>query len=329
MTTRKQDAESIVGSAIAEELEEKERSLVGKSEAEVIKSEEVTEERSEDEEYAYRPFGGATTLGEAKSFIESGKEQRRIGDIWYAFQACLENIAYGEGDAESKSASIASLADEFKGMVKDKDAQIFESLVTLSMDSDPKAQIEELETSDPVSIETVLDKLESLEQSIASAVRQISEISSQSTPTVVGDESHPLSTQLAQLRSDFDQVSSMDVPADERLRSIQPSFDALGEQIRLSLTTVETIHDTPQTTTAGVDDRLIEVLQKLSDKVDMLAAQNRSVATPTPQREAPRPRSIPASQVVQQATQRPAPLAAKSTTPVLSRMINRSVGLED
>lgn len=129
-TTRKQDAASIVGEALAEELEEKEHEMTGKSEALVIKSEDEIVEKCEDmpmmaSPMEYHPFGGATTLADAKAYVTAGKEQQRIGDIWNAFRMVIENITEDDNITD-KAAAVVKASNELKDMIASND-MIFES----------------------------------------------------------------------------------------------------------------------------------------------------------------------------------------------------------
>lgn len=130
MTTRKEDAASIVGEALADELDEKEHEMTGKSEALVIKSEDEIVEKCEDmpmmaSPMEYHPFGGATTLADAKAYIDAGKEQQRIGDIWNAFKMVVENITEDDSITD-KAAAVVKVSNELKDMIASNE-MIFES----------------------------------------------------------------------------------------------------------------------------------------------------------------------------------------------------------
>ena len=138
MTTRKEDAASIIGEELADELDTQAK-MVGKSEALVIKSEDEIEEISESldepveimEATTSRMFGGATSMLEAKKVVEAQKEQWRVADLWYALQSVMENI-FVSSEIEDKSVAVSQAVEEFKDMLADKSATIYNSLVSLS-----------------------------------------------------------------------------------------------------------------------------------------------------------------------------------------------------
>lgn len=131
-TTRRADAASIVGDENADELEKAAQEIVGKSEAEgdgpslVVKADpdgaDVVEKMHEDE---WRPFGGATSLDEAESFIETQELVEEMWTQWDMFNSVMMNILdmYPEdGELESdlnqrKLGALRAAADQFSQSV--------------------------------------------------------------------------------------------------------------------------------------------------------------------------------------------------------------------
>lgn len=166
MATRKEDAESIVGKEFAEELDD-EAKLVGKSQVLVIKSDEEVETESEideidsvpeieavedaevdksiadepvpvivvNEQPAYKPYGGATSMSEAKDYLEAQREQWRVSDLWYVFQSVVENII--ASDISDKPAAISNAATELKEMIGDESIKMFALLERFTQPSVP------------------------------------------------------------------------------------------------------------------------------------------------------------------------------------------------
>lgn len=91
----------------------------------------------------YRPFGGATSLSEAKAYIEAGKEKARIGDIWYAFLSVIENINQND-EITDKASAVVKVSKEFKDLVADKTAAIYNSLLLLSSSKEESHPLDEL-----------------------------------------------------------------------------------------------------------------------------------------------------------------------------------------
>ena len=224
--TRKDDALSIVGEddeakSIVDEIAEA-AEMVGKSELvikseteedgeevitevpdtdEVIPTEEDKSVVEKDGGYAeaapYRPFGGSTSLKDAKAYIEAGKESMRISDLWYAFQSVVENISNDE-NIQNKAEALTKATEEFKNMLSDKSATIYNSFITLSMANkvesvEPVAHpldgvFAELRTAynQAVAVDgSVDDKLMALQPSFAAVVANIQE---QVRSTVQTDE---------------------------------------------------------------------------------------------------------------------------------------------
>lgn len=319
MTTKKEDAASIVGKALAEELEEKE-AFVSRSEL-VEKSEEV--EKSDDEILeVYRPFGGAVTMAQVKEYAMANKEADRVRDVWYAFQNVMYNIMQSP-EIEDKGKALEAAAGELRSMIKNKNEVIFESLTG----DDPDEQ-ETQEESSAVTLTEVLEKMDKLESSLTQALTAL-ETSLQARSVVASVDtvaSHPLDMAIAQLRSDYDSVALMSGTPTEKLQAIQASFGGLGQEIKRLLS------ETGERSEAPVQEQglvsIVEMMQKLSDKVDLLTSQQSrpSPSLDTRSLSIPSPRSINPATVpqIQQPVQQP---KQAGPTPVLRSIIDRSVGL--
>lgn len=333
MTTKKEDAASIVGKELADELEEKSK-LVGKSEALVIKAEDEDEkdvtsttetaspiiEESEsgksseddedmdsdsDDEYDgkdkkskkkvdksyvgevavvstpeyYRPFGGATSMKDAKAVIEAQHEKMRISDLWYALQSVIENISLDE-TVEDKAGAMTLAVEEFKDMMADKSASIYNSMVSLSL----------------------------------------------SKPT----STHPLHDSLERFKADYDAALGMaDITPDDKLRLIQQSFDALGQTVIETIRTPE-----PVVEPSPANDMVkafSDALRPLMDQIGLIAAEVRTMKSVPAQTQqpvqpvVPQRRSIPATPQMQlEARSNITPGVKKSDTPHLRSVIERT-----
>uniref|UniRef100_A0A6H1ZBI7 Uncharacterized protein n=1 Tax=viral metagenome TaxID=1070528 RepID=A0A6H1ZBI7_9ZZZZ len=150
MTTRKEDAATIIGEEEAEELEKK-AALVGKSEALVIKADDETEVEPVEEPTEHEvpnvevpkvevqqvevpkseaveekmdapmdmPYGGAISMTDAMAAQEAQKEMWRISDLWATFRDVVWNIL-DRADVEDKKGSLSSAVDEFKNALTAK-----------------------------------------------------------------------------------------------------------------------------------------------------------------------------------------------------------------
>ena len=234
MTTRKEDAASIIGEELAEELDMQAK-MVGKSEALVVKSEDEipmtdekeTEEVSIDEKAELRMFSGATSMIEAKQVVEAQKEQWRIADLWYALQSVMENI-FMSSEIEDKSMAISSAVEEFKDMLADKSASIYNSLVTLSMSKEKEevhpldAAISKLKADFNDALETGLTEEEKLQlvqesfnelgeavkESISVHVSEPQQISeSDSISRAITDALEPIFHQMSLLSAKVEEMS--------------------------------------------------------------------------------------------------------------------------
>jgi len=145
--TKRDDAASIVGDDVAEELEQNE-TIIGKSEVLVVKSEEVSEDEAEAvveaevvvkeeeviedeeseeivEEEEVEEKSTATSIADMLGEREAAQEMNRITDLFYMFSDVVYNIFRSE-EVEDKQSKISSATEEFKNMLKAKSMLIEE-----------------------------------------------------------------------------------------------------------------------------------------------------------------------------------------------------------
>lgn len=123
----KSDAESIVGASLADELEKAER-LKEKSKGEmVLKGEKGIEVSLE-----FRPYGGATSIAEAVSYVEArqaaAETLREIDQDLSVFDAVCENILADDSITDKKSALKGVLA-ELRGLLEEEKSKVVKSNV--------------------------------------------------------------------------------------------------------------------------------------------------------------------------------------------------------
>jgi hypothetical protein len=325
MTTRKEDAASIVGEELAKDIDEK-ASLVGKSEALVVKSDEqestekvedtateLVEEsktekpKKEDEEdgegdcskkvkksdinksdvvpvevvnvvttdelqtVVYKPFGGATSLKEAKETIDAQKEQWRISDLWYALQSVIENI-FSNDELDDKSSAVAKAVDEFKDMIGDKSATLYNALLSLSKHDDKQF------------------------------------------------ETHPLDTVLGEFKAAYDEVNKSELAVEEKLLQMQSHYEKLAVFVRDSMLPKQPeVPQAPPTSTDKAITALSEAVGALIGKMDVVITK---MSTPYQPNVSP---TVPAPAPVRRSLD-PANINSwypkkQSTTPSIDRIV--------
>lgn len=122
--TKKDDAISVLGgdAELAEQVEKsglefRSDAIIEMSETpEAIDSTEPVEEKSYGEVeqvQIWKPYGGATSMKEAKKFVEAQQESWRVSDLYYTFTDVARNIMDSD-EIEDKAGALATLVDEFK-----------------------------------------------------------------------------------------------------------------------------------------------------------------------------------------------------------------------
>jgi hypothetical protein len=255
--TRKDDAATIVGDELAEEME-KEAELVGKSEALVIRSEEEVAQVEE-----------ATTKDDKKEEVEElskTEEEEEVEDVG-------KKKKKSEVDESVVSNQISM--EEIKALINDTISNTMKSFIKEPAPVDP-------------------------------------------TP------SHPLDTFFSEFKSKFDLIINSEVSEDEKLRSVQEPFSALGTGIVSVVKSSIKPREVNPEVQGQMDlvNALSQVMNPIAQKLDLVLTQ---LSTPQVERTMPtipQRRSIP-PEVAQKLTQQP--VVSKSETPHLRALIDKTV----
>lgn len=311
----KEDAASIVGEDEAEKLDSLAKSMVGKSEALVVKADEevmtdpkadneeqtatgivngeeevvvedsqaVITEKSEGELAYALPYGGATSFAEMEAWLETQDKIYKAYDTWYTFEALASNIMSNEG-IEDKPGALSKLMGECKNKLETKSFAIMEKI--------EKAMLEG---------ETLVQKAE--------------------VP------SHPLDESFSAMKSVFDNTVSLS--EQERLVALQEPLEQLANTLKEAVKAQSTVAPEEPVPSApkGLDVEelkavVAEAIQPLAEQVNILMqAQSAQSGKTTPRQEVvPQRRGLPA-----QATLLAKP--STSPTPKLHEIVMRSVGI--
>lgn len=322
--TRKEDAASIIGEELANELDKKSK-IVGKSEAEetqlVEKADEVVEpvveETPEVEECETcgegekveasvqesdtaevvvekqaepgynQPFGGAQTFEEVEQYEATMQDLQKIHDSWYIFENLMGNIMMNPTmqPKERKQAVSKCVA----GFQKRLDMK---AMVTLAK------------------LENVLEP------------------------------AHPLDAVLTTLKSKYDEVVKLDADPNEVLQILQEPYAVIGNTLRNLVVEAKSVPEVTKAEEKSVAtsefsvDKLAEAIGKalsenikpLTDSINTLVAQSSAGAgVRTVQNATPQKRNLTASKSVMDQVQ-----AKQDENPNSIRsVIRKSVGLDN
>jgi len=313
--TRKEDAESIVGKELAEELETKQKASVQRSDAliemaeteptvepevpveeETSASEEIPEEvvarveaaevaKSDDAMDAVMsepaamvdnlPYGGATSMKDAEKFVAMQNETIFVMDAW----SVLTNIAWNifeRKDIPDKKAALNGAVDEFRNMLAAKSMVAFAQLST----------------------------------------------------TVEND--HELKPTLDALLANIDNTLTMESDVNGKLATINPSLQELGSKILEYVTAKSQVEEKPVPAQDKNKETLLaelkSIVQPLSDAianlqgdVGILKSQTSAKNVETKSR-IPAPRTFTSSVFKSQEAEQPKPGSLRA-------IVNKSVGL--
>lgn len=347
-TTKKEDALSIVGDeSLVEEitksaLETRSDILVEMSDAEPEEapvtepetSEEVVEAKSYGEVeqvQIWKPYGGATSMKEAKAYSEAQQESWRVSDLYYTFTSVASNIMDSE-DVSDKAGALSTLVDEFKkGLVSKalyeemsqiREGKLEENYMTIKkseLEDVLQVAVEKAMAKDKKPVEDGTSSTDTSEDEKEKKVEKKSDTVSEPV------QKSALEVSVDNLYNSVNDVIGRAGTAEDKLKVVQPLLEEVGN--RIVAVVRSSVGEVPATPTP-VNDAVLEAIQSLSQSVQemgtelaTLKAQSANVNAPVAPR-VPVPRSI-------------SPLAVKSeipsTTPEnpnsVKSIVRRSVGL--
>lgn len=334
--TREDDAVSIVGD---EKLVEEIKSAVGLEERSILV--EMSEATAEDvpstdaisapepveiksameSAQAWKPFGGATSMKEAKQYTEAQQESWRISDLYYTFTDVARNIMDSE-EITDKAETLASLVDEFKqGLVAkslyEELQQIHEGKLEEVYMTVKKSEIEEVVSS---LVSKALPKVEAPVAVVEPVVDNTPVAVEVSAPQI---QKSTLEQSLDNLYNTVRSVILQPGTAEDKLRAIQPALEVVGSEITIE---VKSATNTEPVAIAQPDPNsaLLEAIQNLSLTVESMKTEFATIkaqSTPVNTTErVPVPRSI---SVQRSATETPAQPAVNPNS--VANIVRRTV----
>lgn len=330
--TRLEDAVSVLGDeTLAEGVAESNletKSLATDAMVEMADTEEVVtvEVKSYDEAspLMWKPYGGATSMKEAKKFVDAQKESWRVSDLYYTFTDVAKNIMDSE-EIEDKSGALASLVDEFKkGLVAkslyEELSQIREGKLEETYMAIKKSDLEDVVSS---VVQKSIDSKKNEEEKESNEEQKEEKVTDEKSEAVeVPVQKSALELSMEKLYNSVTSVVAKAAPAEEKLQEIQPILNEVGQTI-ISMVRGEPVE---QKSEVQVSDVVLEQVRELSAQLSMAReeiAQLKSSITDTQGKletaRVPVPRSI-------------SPTITKSEVPAgkpnsVMNIARRSVGL--
>jgi hypothetical protein len=314
MSRRKQDAASIVGDELAEDLEKKSETLTERSadidpnavvirqdgedvveeEEDEEKKKKKGEEEEEEEDMVYESLAGAKSLDEADAFLTSRSKDVPLLDSWAIFASVLANIA---GDEQREA--VFRTVSEFQERL---DIMALRALMKVS-DMIEKAEAEVVE-------EEVADAPESNDDGGTDTVEEKS------------TTSHPLDEALSGLKDTFDAVMAETLPETERLDALQVPITELADVIKRSVSGEVSVDSSDILNSEVVKTAMQAVVAPLQAEIASMQAQLEVRSDVKPTKPVRRAITVnPATTVVSQK-------APSKFTPIKD-IVRRSVGIEE
>lgn len=294
-TTRREDAASIVGDEHADKLEAAARGAVGKSGAGdipdlVIKAEPDVKKHDDDR---WLPLGGATSLDEAESYIETRELVDKMWNQWDMFNAVMMNILDmrpEDGELESdlnqrKLGALRNAADQFSQSVNAIKANVVGAYLLQPVQRG----------------ETMTDQTQGQQQALTN------DPAAQLGVTIKAALENPQLNREGKLAAIQEALNGYTETVKAQLDAVAPPV--LGEQIA-----------------AAIEKSLGAVLQPFAEQISLL---NAKLGRPqTQQQQVPQQKSFsPGAQPLQPGqAQLPTSPVTKQVSP-LTAMIRRSVGI--
>jgi cation transport regulator len=313
MATRQEDAASIVGDELAEELEEKAKELVGKSETVqeglVVKADEADSEQPEPTEqkmYAdegeWQPMGGAMSFAEAEAYVQAEEKMDRLWTNWDIFDSAFYNIMNAPVEVDKVEAT-KKLVGEFNERVQAIKANVTDAFLVA------QATVSTTAGAQPAKAQTVdggeIDMSEETTNETA-----------EETPTF--DATDPAATLGTAVKSALD---NGDLTREGKLTAVQEALNSYAESVKAELDVVAP---------PAPGEEVVEAIEKsfgaLADKLDLLIAKLGS--QPAQPSQVPQQKSYVPTGPVKPQSEPQLPVSPITGEPSsLRAMIERSVGM--
>lgn len=361
-TTKKEDALTILGGdeSLVELVENsvlESKSELGEALVEMSETEDISEVEATIDEVApvvedevlgsksemggveqvqiWKPYGGATSMKEAKKFVEAQQESWRVSDLYYTFTDVARNIMDSD-EIEDKAGALATLVDEFKKSLvakslyeefsKLKDGSLEENYMTIkksefeevlgavvakAMDGYKKSESEEEDDEkDKSKVEKKSDTVSEV-QGLDSAI------------TTAKAEKSALEVSVDNLYNAVNGAVGKSLTQEEKLREIQPALEGVGQAI-MDVVKKSAPSEIPQTMPAN--DAVLEAIQNLATKIESIGTEvatlKAQTIVPTQTNRVPVPRSIPS-----EVTRSLVPQQPEVKPGSVKDIVRRSVGL--
>ena len=282
---------------------------------------EVVEAKSGDyAEVAWRPYGGAVSMKEAKKFVEAQQESWRVSDLYYTFSEVARNIMDSD-EVTDKAGALASLVDEFKKSLVAKAlyeelSQIRSGVLEENYMTVKRSEINEVIAS---MVSKAMDEHKNPKKGEEAAPQKSDTVS---TEVAVAEKS-ALEESVEKLYNVVNAVIGRAGTKEDKLKEVQPVLELVGQEIVNVVG--KSVGETP-VETPPMADAVLEAIQSLNSKIDAIGTEvatlkAQSINVPTQENRVPAPRSI-------------TPTIVKSDTPSgnespnsVRNIVRRSVGL--
>lgn len=222
----------------------------------------------------WQPYGGATSMAEAKKFTEAQKESWRVSDLYYTFTDVARNIMDAP-DIADKAMALSSLVDEFKSSLVSK--SLYEEFTKIK-----NGEMEENYMA--VRKSELLEVIKSM---------QVPAPQAEETPVQEQKvEKSALEASVEKLYNSVRDVVGKSGSLDAKLQEVQPVLDELGTQI------MDEVRKSVGEAPVVVPDANTEVLEAIGSLKSQLAefatelATLKSANAQPSQTRVPAPRSI-------------------------------------
>ena len=343
MSKRQEDAASIIGDELAEDLEARSKEIIGRSTdgtgpvasgAIVIK--DVSQGQEEKAEDVVRDLGGAQNLDDAEAFLTKSEGDSVLLDSWEILSTILGNISGSEHRAE-----IREVVRDFQSTLDVQTAQaVLEIQRALGGENVSEKTEDAVERQVPPQFrkdeeeEERQPKKEGAEEEVEEEETDEEGKKKEDEEEEVEDyekkSHHPLEVAFSGIRKAYDEAISSQGEPGERLGLVQDSFNSLGEEIRRMIEeasasaplTADSINRTVATAVDKATAPLLAELAGIRAEIASGAKVEKSTST-VPTRRAIRmpPSTVPATSAIVKRSSEP---TDDNPTPKLRNLVRKS-----
>ena len=241
------------------------------------------------------------------------------------------NLEVEKSMATQKEDAISIIGEELADELENKKSELVgksQALVEMSEVEEAEKQEVEEEVVEEKAVQDIVAEEEPVQKQEKDIFAEIGEVKALLKSNTLVEEAHPMDKYFDIFKASYDEIVKSDVPAEDKLMSLQEPLDAVSRAIIDTVKGIEPKTPEPESDMQVIVKALAEIMSPIGSKLDLLL--DREVTSTKSDTFVPERRSIASNEQMRsnlQTQRSPFTNVEKSATPKIRELVERSVGL--